>query len=61
MNPVKVYPHNNYQDKKKLLELFTKEKSILGSDTDKFGKYYIIVDGDCSELLKAKKGKEMKE
>jgi len=59
MNPIKVYPNNNTGDKKELLKIFTAEQSILGTDKDNQGKFYIIVDGDCSDLLKSKKLKEI--
>ena len=52
MKPMKVYPTE--EGKANLLKAFTEEKSILGTDVGKDGKYYITVDLDCSPLLRAK-------
>ena len=50
MNAMKVYPKEG--EKKRLLLLFHNEGSILGTDVDNEGKYYIIIDGDYSKFYK---------
>ncbi|MFH1638378.1 MAG: hypothetical protein ABIB71_08185 [Candidatus Woesearchaeota archaeon] len=53
MKPMKVYPEGS-KGKKKLLELFDKEGSVLGDDREmKTGRYYIVVDYDLSPFLQA--------
>jgi len=53
MNPIKVYPKKDDAGYPKLLEALQKEKSLLGSDTDKDGKFYLIIDIDCSPIIQA--------
>lgn len=51
MRPYKIYVHREDKTYKSLIKQLDNEKSLLGSDIDKDGRYYLIVDLDTSKLM----------
>jgi hypothetical protein len=52
LSPMKVYVNREDKTYKNLIMALQKEGSLLGSDTDKDGKFYLIIDETCSSILK---------